>query len=276
MSRKLPLFQLNPSFNTPEIQGHTLRQSFFLGHYIPLGRKITTLNYSFSSQCCMWWNAQHCRCPRVQSPGREAKHQSALHSVWFTRWAHCPCSFCCLLTTTTKSWTLPIPSILTTVAGSNCHGLHCPLPALTMAPYHSWDKAQNLRTGFQCPPHLMPTCLLFHSPWPSPQMCACTHTCTHARAHTIHKGSFCFGQATSPWFPQETMNSPPPVTSATHLRLPSHQLEPEAWYGASVTTCPSQSSKDHHCPPCSWGACFGACWVGGGNSKLRWQIQMVA
>lgn len=164
------------------------------------------------------------------------------------------------------------PPILTTVAESNSIMVFTDsFQLLQCLPITHEIKPKIYGLVFSALHNLMPTCLLLHSPLPSPQMCVCTHTCPHACAHTIHKGSFCFGQAISSWFPQGTMNCPPPVTYATHLRLPSHQLEPEAWYGASVTTCPPQSSKDHHCPLCSWGACFGACWVGGGNSKLRWK-----
>lgn len=44
--------------------------------------------------------------PKVQSPGRGARHQNALHSVCFTWWAQCPCTFCSVLTTTIRSWTV--------------------------------------------------------------------------------------------------------------------------------------------------------------------------
>ena len=76
---------------------------------------------------------------------------------------------------------------------------------------------------------------------PTLDMCMLGQVYAHVHAHT-HKGSFCFGQAISPLLPQGTVNSPPPVTPAAPLRLPIYQLEPQALYGASVTTCSPKPS----------------------------------
>lgn len=109
----------------------------------------------------------------------------------------------------------------------------------------------------------------------TPALDMCTSICPCTCAHT-HKGSFCFGQAISPLFPQGTMNSPPPVTPAAPLRLPIYQREPQALYGASVTTCPPKPSLPRAptiitAQPYSWRARSGTCWIERGHGSRNAQ-----
>lgn len=175
-----------------------MRQSLSLGHYSPVGEKTHNINSSFSSQFCVWWNAQ------IEEQGIRvfctvfgpySEHTNPVPFALFSppppragRYVSSP----------------PFPP-------DHCswikhhHCLHCSPSPLTVAPSHSLDKVSILCTSVQCPPSAYSST----GPHPTPN--------THKP--TAYKGSFCFGQAVSPLLSQGTMNCPLP---ATPLKLPSH------------------------------------------------------
>lgn len=198
MSRKLPLCQLYPSFNTPEIQDHTLRQSFSLGHFRPAGEKNYNIEFFFFIP--VLYVVEY---PTLQMPNSAITSIRVLCTVFGSHGEHTvPVLFAVFSPQLPRAGPFSCyifsPPILTTVAESNSIMVFTDsFQLLQCLPITHEIKPKIYGLVFSALHNLMPTCLLLHSPLPSPQMCVCTHTCPYACAHTIHKGSFCFGQAIS-------------------------------------------------------------------------------
>ena len=76
-------------------------KTVFLGHHSPAGEKAPNIGFFFFIPVLYVVECSE-QTPNSAVP-RGARHRGALHSVWFTWWARCPCTFCSALTTTTKS-----------------------------------------------------------------------------------------------------------------------------------------------------------------------------
>lgn len=122
-----------------------MRLSLSLGHYSPVGEKTHNINSSFSSQYCMWWDAQ-----------LEEQGIRVLYTVFGSYSEHTisvPFAlFSPLLPRAGRYVSSPPfhPDHCSWIKHHHC--LHCSPPTLTVAPYHSLDKVWILCTSVQCPP----------------------------------------------------------------------------------------------------------------------------